>query len=77
MYSLQIVDMSVWHELISEGKKRRNGDRVDHHEQVCAGVAGNVYNFGVLLLEIISGKLPHHYEHGSSLDSLVLNCNGK
>jgi hypothetical protein len=76
-YFLQIVDMSVWHELMSEGKQRRNGDRVDHHEQVCAGLAGNVYSFGVLLLEIISGKLPHYSEHGSSLDSSVLNCSGK
>jgi serine/threonine protein kinase len=75
-YFLQIVDMSVRHDVISEGKRAaRNGGLVDHHEQVSAGLAGNVYSLGVLLLEIISGKLPYYSEHGGSLDSSVLTCN--
>ncbi|KAK3134851.1 hypothetical protein QOZ80_5BG0411510 [Eleusine coracana subsp. coracana] len=55
----KIVDMSVWHDVISEGKQSTNSDAVNQHEQVTAALARNVYNFGVLLLEIISGKLPY------------------
>uniref|UniRef100_A0A0A9D998 Protein kinase domain-containing protein n=1 Tax=Arundo donax TaxID=35708 RepID=A0A0A9D998_ARUDO len=69
----KIADMSVWHEVIADGKRPTNGDLVDHHEQVSAGLAGNVYSFGVLLLEIISGKLPYS-EHEWSLLSSALEC---
>ncbi|GJM89728.1 hypothetical protein PR202_ga05943 [Eleusine coracana subsp. coracana] len=55
----KIVDMCVWHDVISEGKQSTNSDAVNQHEQVSAALARNVYNFGVLLLEIISGKLPY------------------
>ncbi|WVZ99589.1 hypothetical protein U9M48_044859 [Paspalum notatum var. saurae] len=69
----KIADMSVWHEVISEGKPQKNGDLDHQHEQVSAGLAGNVYSFGVLLLEIISGKLPYP-EHERSLVSSALEC---
>jgi hypothetical protein len=50
--------MSVWHEVISQGKTTTNGDE----QASSAGLlAGNVYSFGALLLEIISGKLPTPY----------------
>lgn len=70
-FLLQIADMSVWHEVISEGKTTANDH---HHEQVPAGLlAGNVYSFGLLLLEIISGKLPIPYPgHERSLMSSVM-----
>ncbi|OEL28229.1 Protein MALE DISCOVERER 1 [Dichanthelium oligosanthes] len=67
----KIVDMSVWHEVISKGKTPTNGELDRHHEQVSAALAGNVYSFGVLLLEIISGKLPHP-AHERSLVSSVM-----
>ncbi|KAL6848947.1 hypothetical protein ACP4OV_021530 [Aristida adscensionis] len=69
----KIADMSVWHEVISEGKLHTNGDLVNRHEQVSAGLAGNVYNFGVLLLEIISGKLPYS-EHERPIVNSALEC---
>jgi len=69
----KIVDMSVWHELISKGKAPTDGELGPHHEQVSAALAGNVYSFGVLLLEIISGKLPDP-AHDRSLVSLALEC---
>jgi hypothetical protein len=63
--------MSVWHEVISKGKTPTNGELDPHHEQVSAALAGNVYSFGVLLLEIISGKLPDP-AHERSLVILVM-----
>jgi hypothetical protein len=72
-FLLQIADMSVWHEVISEGKTMANGELDHHQEQVSAGLAGNVHSFGVLLLEIISGKLPFPYPgHERSLVSSVM-----
>jgi serine/threonine protein kinase len=65
--------MSVWHEVISKGKTPTNGELDPHHEQVSAALAGNVYSFGILLLEIISGKLPDP-AHERSLVSLALEC---
>ena len=65
--------MSVWHEVISEAKTATNGELDHHQEQVSAGLAGNVHSFGVLLLEIISGKLPFPYPgHERSLVSSVM-----
>lgn len=69
----KIVDMSVWHEVISKGKSPTNGELDRHHEQVSAALAGNVYSFGVILLEIISGKLPEPARE-RSLVSLALEC---
>ncbi|CAD6332874.1 unnamed protein product [Miscanthus lutarioriparius] len=71
----KIADMSVWHEVISEAKTATNGELDHHQEQVSAGLAGNVHSFGVLLLEIISGKLPFPYPgHERSLVSSALEC---
>ncbi|XP_006654778.1 protein MALE DISCOVERER 2-like [Oryza brachyantha] len=67
----KIADLSVWQEVVSEGKMpRTNGD---HQEPISAGLAGNVYSFGILLLEIISGKLPYSENEGS-LVNLALGC---
>ncbi|KAL6615779.1 hypothetical protein ACP70R_038049 [Stipagrostis hirtigluma subsp. patula] len=68
----KIADMSVWHEVYSRGNMPKNDD-LDHHEPVAADTAGNVYSFGLLMLEIISGKPPYS-EHKSSLANLALEC---
>lgn len=62
--------MSVWQEVISKGKMPKNDDIVDHHEPVSADPAGNVCSFGLLMLEIISGRPPYS-EHKGSLANLV------
>jgi len=49
----------------------KDDDLVDHHERVAADPAGNVYSFGLLMLEIISGKPPYSEEKGS-LSNLVM-----
>jgi serine/threonine protein kinase len=63
--------MSVWHEVYSRGNMPKDDDLVDHHERVAADPAGNVYSFGLLMLEIISGKPPYSEEKGS-LSNLVM-----
>nr|CAB3464468.1 unnamed protein product [Digitaria exilis] len=69
----KIADMSVWHEVISKGKTPTSGELDRHNEQMPDGLAGNVYSFGVLLLEIISGKLPDPAQE-RPLVSLALEC---
>ncbi|AQK97284.1 putative leucine-rich repeat transmembrane protein kinase family protein isoform X2 [Zea mays] len=69
----KIVDMSVWHEVYFRGNMPKDGDLVDHQERVAADPAGNVYSFGLLMLEIISGKPPYSEEKGS-LSDLALEC---
>lgn len=63
--------MSVWHEVYPRGNVPKDDDFVDHHEQAAADPAGNVYSFGLLMLEIISGKPPYSEEKGS-LVNLVM-----
>lgn len=69
----KIADMSVWHEVYSRGNMPKDDDIVDHHEPVTADTAGNVYSFGLLMLEIISGKPPYSEQKGS-LANLALEC---
>ncbi|WVZ69307.1 hypothetical protein U9M48_018113 [Paspalum notatum var. saurae] len=69
----KIADTSVWHEVYSRGNMPKDDDSVDHHEPVTADPAGNVYSFGLLMLEIISGKPPYSEQKGS-LANLALEC---
>ncbi|TVU35563.1 hypothetical protein EJB05_17459 [Eragrostis curvula] len=69
----KIADMSVWQEVYSRGNMPKNDDFVDHHDPVAADPAGNVCSFGLLMLEIISGKPPYS-EHKGSLTNLALEC---
>ena len=48
--------MSVWQEVISKEKMPKNDDASEHHEPIRADPAGNVCSFGLLMLEIISGR---------------------
>ncbi|CAO1945500.1 unnamed protein product [Urochloa humidicola] len=69
----KMADTSVWHEVYSRGNMPKDDDFVDHHEPVPADIAGNVYSFGLLMLEIISGKPPYSEQKGS-LANLALEC---
>nr|CAD1834389.1 unnamed protein product [Ananas comosus var. bracteatus] len=67
----KVMDVSVWKEVIAKGKISGD-DNIDVSETPTADPAGNVYNFGILLLEIISGKLP--YSEEGSLVNMALEC---
>lgn len=69
----KIADMSVWQEVISKEKMPKNDDASEHHEPIRADPAGNVCSFGLLMLEIISGKPPDS-EHEGSLANLAMEC---
>lgn len=61
---LQIAEMNF---LLGRASKHNNtGDHDTEHSELppLADPESNVYSFGVLLLEIISGKLPYSEEQG-------------
>ena len=66
---MQIADVSGWKEFVSEGKTNGDDD-LDPSESLSADPAGNVYSFGILLLEIVSGKVPYSEEQDSLLNSV-------
>lgn len=59
----QVVEVDFWKEFVMKGKIPDDDDS-DRSELPLADPESNIYNFGVLMLEIISGKLPH-CEEGS------------
>ncbi|CAD5189700.1 unnamed protein product [Musa acuminata subsp. malaccensis] len=74
-FAAKIADVSVWKEIVSEGKTNGDDD-LDPSESLSADPAGNVYSFGILLLEIVSGKVPYSEEQDSLLNSVVEYLNG-
>ncbi|KAM7505975.1 hypothetical protein LguiB_004879 [Lonicera macranthoides] len=61
-YAAKIAEINFWKEFWSKPK----GESESEHSELppAADSETNVYNFGILLLEIISGKLPHSEEEG-------------
>lgn len=50
--------------IVEPSKSSIRGDS-KKYEMLRSGLDQNVYDFGILLLEIISGKLPHSEEQGN------------
>jgi len=69
----KIADTSVWQEVISKEKMPKSDDIIEHSEPIPADPAGNVCSFGLLMLEIISGK-PPYCEHEGSLMNMAMEC---
>ena len=72
--TLHIVALSQTAEVVF-GKKNLSPPKLDDYESSKhselpshADPETNVYNYGILLLEIISGRLPYSKEHGYLLD---------
>lgn len=63
-YAAKIADVRFWVDIAS--KAHTSGDNDSNHSELppLADPETNVYSFGVMLLEIISGKLPYSEEHG-------------
>ncbi|CAH9055408.1 unnamed protein product [Cuscuta europaea] len=65
-YAAKIMEMSFWEELASKSKC---GDSEEHSElPPLADPEKNIYCFGLVLLEIVSGKLPFTEEQGPLLN---------
>ncbi|KAK4399237.1 protein MALE DISCOVERER 2 [Sesamum angolense] len=62
-YAAKIGDVTFWSELIAKSKKTMEND-AEHSELPPFAVETNIHSFGILLLEIISGKLPYSEEEG-------------
>lgn len=61
----QIAEIIFLSNGISKYRNGSNHDNTEHSElPPLADPESNVYSFGVLLLEIISGKLPYSEEQG-------------
>ncbi|KAH7682100.1 Non-specific serine/threonine protein kinase protein [Dioscorea alata] len=69
-YAAKVCDTSVWKE-VAVVKKTTGDDEMDPSDLAFVDPGSNVYSFGLLMLEIISGKLPNFEEQGSLLN-LVL-----
>ncbi|KAL3344127.1 hypothetical protein AABB24_023523 [Solanum stoloniferum] len=66
-YAAKITEIGFWSELIAKSKDPR--DELENSElPALADPETNIYSFGILLLEIISGKSPYSEEQGSLLN---------
>lgn len=64
---MQVVDINVWNEIFAKGKTYGDKDS-DQSENLSADPASNVYSFGLLVLEVVSGKVPYSEEHTQLLN---------
>ncbi|KAK5831306.1 hypothetical protein PVK06_015101 [Gossypium arboreum] len=59
---------------ISKLKSSGNGESQNSELPPIVDPEVNVYSYGILLIEIISGKLPYSAEHGAIEKWLCLGC---
>ncbi|KAJ3685158.1 hypothetical protein LUZ61_014322 [Rhynchospora tenuis] len=70
-FAAKVSEDSVWKEVIRKDKLLGNENN-DYFEEKAVDVKSNIYSFGMLLLEIITGRLPYSAEF--SLLNLALEC---
>eukprot|EP00268_Persea_americana_P033210 TRINITY_DN32944_c0_g2_i3.p1 TRINITY_DN32944_c0_g2~~TRINITY_DN32944_c0_g2_i3.p1 ORF type:complete len:693 (+),score=153.99 TRINITY_DN32944_c0_g2_i3:250-2328(+) len=63
-YAAKVAEFDFWKEFVAKGKIPDDDDS-NRSELPLADTESNVYNFGVLMLEVVSGKVPHCEEQGS------------
>ncbi|KAK2995989.1 hypothetical protein RJ640_017353 [Escallonia rubra] len=76
-YAAKVAEQNFWKEFIP--KSKTPGENESEHSELppLADAETNTYSFGVLLLEIISGKLPYTEEHGSLVNWAAQYLNDK
>lgn len=67
-YAAKIADVGFWTELVARSKNSAENESEHSELPPLADVETNVYSFGILLLETISGKLPYSEEQGFLLN---------
>lgn len=64
-YAAKVSDLSFWSDMVATGK----GSEVTQLlETNAAYTKGNVYSFGVILFELITGKIPYAVDNGFLAD---------
>lgn len=76
MLLLQLVDFESWKNILSRSEK--NSGNISNEGAICVlpnalearhlDIQGNIYAFGVLLLEIVSGRPPYCEDKGRLVD---------
>ncbi|KAA3464223.1 putative inactive receptor-like protein kinase [Gossypium australe] len=64
-YAAKISDPCFWNELTASD---READGINLSDTTMASLESNVYSFGVLLFEIVTGRMPYLVDNGSSED---------
>lgn len=60
----QIADVRFWADIVSKSKNPSENESEHSELPPLVDVETNVYSFGILMLETISGKLPYSEEQG-------------
>lgn len=60
--------MCFWKELVASSKKASENESRHSELPSSANLEANIYSFGVVLLEIISGRPPYRPEQGHLID---------
>ncbi|XP_057797583.1 protein MALE DISCOVERER 1-like [Salvia miltiorrhiza] len=63
-YAAKIADAGFWRELVAKSKNPAENESEHSELPPLADAETNVYSFGILMLETISGKLPYSEEQG-------------
>ncbi|XP_020269903.1 protein MALE DISCOVERER 2-like isoform X2 [Asparagus officinalis] len=66
-YAAKVCELHMWSE-IAERKTKSPDEDKDPYEPSSADPGSNIYSFGIMMLEIISGKVPESEEEGSILN---------
>ncbi|CAA7410250.1 unnamed protein product [Spirodela intermedia] len=66
-YAAKIAEIGFWKDVAARGRRVSGDDDSAFSESSSTHPECNVYDFGLLMLEIISGKHPYNEEQGSSV----------
>lgn len=64
-YAAQLAEIGFWRDITAKSKISDTEESEHPDSHAGPNTEGNVYSFGILLLEIISGKVPYNEEQGS------------
>ncbi|KAM5556741.1 putative inactive receptor-like protein kinase [Rosa sericea] len=64
-YAPKVSEVTFWNE-IAEAEKQSSGSRLSNAQST--SLESNVYSFGVILFEIVTGRLPYSVDNGSLED---------
>lgn len=72
--TFQVAEIDFWKELIAKSKNLENNSEHSELPPLADGET-NVYSFGILLLEIISGKLQYSEDQGPLINWVSIHWN--